>query len=479
MNGSERFAAMKKLRSMLGSWPLLLAIASAARVARGEGGDRLRLDADEAARRAIDTSRTVAAARADASAAGARVDGAATLYWPRLTLGARYVRLSEFDPPPLIPGGVSVVGTKAPAGTANPPTVALPALRFSNVLDNYYLSAGVLIPVSDYFLRIADGHEASVRGARAAEVSIEVARARAATDARVVYFAWLRSIASIDVARAGLTDAEEHARLVSALVAEGVANAADGLRASSGVASAELGVADARRDAAVIERQLRTEIHVDDAVAIDAAETLDVAPPAVAGNVTERIAEARRERLELRVLDAALAAARAQSRVARAGYFPTVAVFADALLANPNPRYLPASSTWLGTWDAGVSLSWSPNDVPLAASAGAESDARVRAIDEQRSAMSDAIAVEVQRAFEDTRRADTAIVSAKKALASAEEAHRVAVVSLREGRFSATALTDVETQLTRSRFDVLNALTDARISRARLAYAVGAALTRR
>src|SRR5262249_29770136 len=141
------------------------------------------LTADQVAHRAATTSYSAASARDALLGAQARVTQAETLFAPRVSVTARYARLSDFDMPTL-GGGGSLVGTTAEPGTVNPPSVALPPLRFTNLLDNYYFSGNVLVPVSDYFLRIQHGYHAATKNEEAAQFDTVVARARSATDAR-------------------------------------------------------------------------------------------------------------------------------------------------------------------------------------------------------------------------------------------------------------------------------------------------------
>jgi hypothetical protein len=44
---------------------------------------------------------------------------------------------------------------------------------------------------------------------------------------------------------------------------------------------------------------------------------------------------------------------REQAKVARAGYYPRLDVFADAIYANPNPRVFLPESKFRATWDVG------------------------------------------------------------------------------------------------------------------------------
>jgi outer membrane protein TolC len=433
------------------------------------------LTSDVVARRAALTSYSVAAAREALAGARARLDQARILFFPRVTGTARYTRLSNFTQPSLVSGEGTLVGTKAAAGTPNPPSVALPDVRFSNVLDNYYFAAGVLVPVSDYFLRLNFGYDSAAKSKEAARLDAIVARAQSATDGRVVFYTWLRARESIGVAEQALADQRTHLADVQALSSAGLANIADVLRARSLVSSAELGVTDSKRDASVLERQVRTAIHANEDEALVPGEHLQDALPPIAESASALIAEARASRLEVRSLDASIAAAHSQAHVARAAIYPSVSLFADGIDANPNPRYIPASNTWLGTWDAGVVATWSPNDVPLASAAGSDADAKARELAAHRGVLLDSINIEVQKAYEDTLRGDAAIGTSEEELTSATQAYRVAREGLLAGRVTPTTLTDVEIDLARARLDLVDARSDARIARARLSFATGRA----
>jgi outer membrane protein TolC len=102
-----------------------------------------------------------------------------------------------------------------------------------------------------------------------------------------------------------------------------------------------------------------------------------------------------------------------------------------------------------------------------------EAEARVAAIVANEGVVKDGIEVEVTQAVQAVHEADFAITSGARELASAEEAYRVARELFNNGRGTSTTLTDAETDLTRSRLDLLNAKADARTARVRLDHAVG------
>ena len=125
------------------------------------------------------------------------------------------------------------------------------------------------------------------------------------------------------------------------------------------------------------------------------------------------------------------------------------------------------------TWDAGVQLTWAPNDVLTALAAGRSIDAQAAQIEAQKLTVRDGIELETTQGFQGALEADQALATAKRELASATEAYRVARELFNAGRSTSVTLTDAETELTRARLDELNAKTNARLSRVRLEHALG------
>jgi hypothetical protein len=114
------------------------------------------------AQRTLAASPTLEARKRSVAAAAAGVSSAKAGYLPIVTLSANYTRLSDIDSPSL----GSLVATNAPPGQPIDPTtdVLIPVeLQFPIVVDNYTLAARLIVPISDYFLRVGPGVAASNR----------------------------------------------------------------------------------------------------------------------------------------------------------------------------------------------------------------------------------------------------------------------------------------------------------------------------
>lgn len=434
------------------------------------------LTSDAVGKRAAQTSYQAKASEQGLQAAAARVDAAWASFLPRLTGKASYTRLSNFTVPNL--GNLQVLvdgnGQPLPNGaSAATGTVVNVPLTFPLVLDNWSLSASLVVPISDYFFRINQGYTAATKAEEAARYDVATARAKSAADGKVAFYSWLRARGAVTVAEQALDDQRTHLKDANNQFAVGNASKADVLRAETAVASAELQVVQSKNLADLTEKQVRVAMHAADEEALAPGESLQGDPAPLQGNTKALENEALSSRLEVKSIDANAESARKQAAVQKAGYVPQVSGFADATYANPNPRVFPATPTWFPTWDLGVQATWSPNDILTARAGGNQYEAQAAQLEAQRETVRDGIRIEVLQAFQKVGEADAALQSTKRELASATEAYRVARELFNNGRATSTTLTDAETELTRARLDALNASVDARIARVQLDHALG------
>lgn len=434
--------------------------------------------ADSVGARAADTSYAAKAAEESVRAAAARVDQAWTNFLPRLTATARYTRLSDFTPPSLFgDGSGSLVGTPAPGGTLNPtPTVAVDLSKsasFPIIVNNYLLQGSVVVPISDYFLRINQGYTAASHAQEAARVDVVTARAKSHAEGRLAFYNWVRARGAVVVALQALADQKVHLQDAQNQFQVGNASKADVLRAETGVAAAELGVERAKSFAELTEKQVRVAMHLEGDGPLVPGESLDGLPAPVQGNLAALEREALSSRPELRSIDASVEALRQQAKISKALYYPQVAGVGNVTYANPNQRRVPQAQEWFPTWDVSAQLTWSPNDALVAGPSAAEPEARVAQAEAQKKALLDGITMEVSQAWQALRESEAALASGKRQVTSAEEAYRVARELFNAGRGTSTLLTDAETELTRSRLELLNANVDARVARVRLDHALG------
>jgi outer membrane protein TolC len=431
------------------------------------------LTADEVGRRASSTSYDVRARRAELLAAAADVDRALSGYLPKLTLTARYTRLSDTG---RSGGGSIVAAPGAPEGPIAPgtPLVNVP-LDFPVLQNQYTLQASLLVPVSDYFLRVAPADQAAELAEQSAAAKLIAEQNRVVADAKLTYYAWVRARLGVIVAEQALAQSQAHLADVDRALEVGTATRADVSRVESQVASSELLVETSKNLATLSERQLRTALHdreertyrigEDLRVArADARDTLDL--PSLWRTAVSN-------RPELVALERGARAQRRQAQVDRAAGWPRLDLFANGYYSNPNQRIFPQQSGFEPSWDAGAQVTWTVSDVAGAGAAGRSTDAKASGLDAQRAALTDRIQIEVTAAAQGLREARVATRTTARRLAAAEESYRARRVLFQNGRATSIELLDAETDLTRARLDAIAARIDVHVARARLEYALG------
>jgi outer membrane protein TolC len=436
------------------------------------------LTAATAAARATATSPTVRARETRIAVADEEKTQAIIGFVPRATFTARYTRLSPVDAQSLGSENSSLVGTLAPPGplAAGTPLLALPpdAFSFPVLLNNTLLQASILVPITDIPLRALQNFQAAKHDRTAAELEVKVASRNAAANAKIAYWEWVRLSMSRVVAEQTLVQSNVQLDATRALEEAGKASPADVLQAKARVSQAKQLLDRATHASGSALDRLRTMMHDDRRTdyAIGENPTTAVAPSAPAP-LADLYGEALRNRLELTALDEQSRALLRQRQAATAAAYPSLSAFANFTFANPNQRVFPQRDEFKGTWDIGVQLTWSPNDVPASLSAADTIGARKRELDARRDELADAIESEVREADVALRDAQAALDNTETGVAAAEEAYRIRVERFRYGRATQVELAESETALLRARLERIEAQVGIRAARVRLDHALG------
>jgi len=450
------------------------------------------LTSGEVAERAVATAPAIAVAQADLEAAAAQVDQTVIQFLPQLKGEASYTRLSPVridfgdgatvgvsTPGPITtapcpPGSGLPMGSECVVDAAGNPAGAA-AFDFPIPLNNFSLKASLGVPISDYVLRLVPGIRAAKHAARSAETFRKAEQLKVQTDAKVAYYNWVKAIAMKTVAEQSLGRSRARLADAEAQFAAGTVNKADVMRLDATVAQTESTLVDAEAFVDVAAANIATIMGepstptyaIGEDVLGPVPELADVRP------LDDMVSEAMSQRYELRSLEANAEAVDYAFRANRANYFPRIDAFANAEYANPNQRFFPQQDEWNGSWAVGVSLTWIVNDTVFAVKKGKELRANQRKVEAQVEQLRRGIRLEVTQAYKDRQRAMRAIQLNERALASAEEAYRVAVDLYRYGNATTTDVLNAELGLVNATLDDISARIDARIANAKLTYASG------
>jgi outer membrane protein TolC len=412
------------------------------------------LTADAAARRARTASPQVKAATAGIYGAAAREGKAQIDRIPKLTLTAGYTRLSDVETQPITFGGT---------------TFAFPV-----ILDNWSSSAELRVPVSDHILRFPHAIAAAEHGVAAAKLTAAGTVEDAALDARLAYHEWVRARLQVIVAERLVAQIQANLAQVLTRAAAEDATRADVARLQAQAAEAAQDVLTLRNLAAQRELILRRTIDAADTEALTIGEDVrEDAGGGVPGDAASWVAHARNARPEIKAIDARIAAAASNKKLAAAGRLPRLDAFARLDYDNPNSRAIPADDQFEMTWAAGATVSWSLDGALAAKPQMIEQDAEMMRLAAEREATADQNEIAVMDAVRAIEVAQLSHITTDEGLAAAEENYRVRRALFNAGRATSVELTDAETELTRARIAAVDARVDLRIGIARLHHAIG------
>jgi outer membrane protein TolC len=426
------------------------------------------------AQRTLAASPTLEARKRSVAAAAAGVSSAKAGYLPIVTLSANYTRLSDIDSPSL----GSLVATNAPPGQPIDPTtdVLIPVeLQFPIVVDNYTLAARLIVPISDYFLRVGPGVAASNRAHEASRFQEAATRNDLVRDARLAYYGWIRAQANELISQQALDQASGHYADSKNSFDAGLVSKADVLRFDTEVKGAQARLERAKHGVELAIIRLGVLMGDRPGQRYEAGE--DIFAPAPELDHLPRpdaaYSEALAKRPELKALERAESALREQAKIARAANYPRLDGQANAIYANPNPRYFPQNDEFRGTWDAGITLSWTPTDIASAQAETSVLEARALEVAANRRAFLEGLRLDVNQVLRLAAEARFEIGVAREAVASAEESYRVRRELFRAGRATTVEVTDAETVLTRARSALVDAHVAGRVALAELRHSLG------
>ncbi|MBK6517035.1 MAG: TolC family protein [Polyangiaceae bacterium] len=437
---------------------------------------------------AVATSPQVLAKEAELEGAHGAVSSTIVGFFPRLTLTASYTRLSEVEGGSL--GGGAIVGAaNAGAITVGPcptdPTaqcaldsggvpVQAASFSFPTVLNQIAFTAGLSIPISDYFLRAVQAYNAADHNEAALKMATESQRLAVSTDAKLALLSWILAKGQVVVADQSVEQAKGQLTDAKAIRKADKGSDADVLRIEALLSQTEFTLAEARALETIAEQRLRLLMHAQAGRALSIGVDV-LTPPALPAlpSVEELVAEALKNRLEILSTEEAKLALEEVEATTAAGFWPRLDGFANVMVANPNQRIFPQREQFDATWDVGLRLTWVVNDTFSTLGATAQARSRTKQLDAQKQLLVDAVRLEVIQAHTDIAKAIPSIEAANRGVVAAEEGLRITKIVFAVGNGTGTALADAETAVTTARLRKLAAHVGLQAALVRLDHATG------
>jgi outer membrane protein TolC len=370
--------------------------------------------------------------------------------------------------------GPFVAAPGAPPGPIAPgtPLVNAPG-TFPAIVNNYNLQAQVIVPIADYVFRVSQGIQAARQSTHASRLQVRAAELAIAAQARVLYYSWIRSRLTEIVTEQQVVDARTQLENVQAAEGLGRATRVDMLAAQARLAASE----STRDQAASAQRrmaeELRLAMHATETAEFEIGENLEAGTRARVEPLAALYREAERKRVDLAAARAAQRAASRRTDVEKAKAYPRLDAFFNGYYANPNLRYLPPQDEFRGTWDAGVQLSWTPNDVLTTRAELRAQEAEVARLSEERQALAEALRREVLEAQEELRRVQATKGGTEARLEAAEAAYEARQEAFDLGRATFSDVITAQTEVLLARLAYVDTQVGLRMAEVRLEHAVG------
>lgn len=448
------------------------------------------LGPSDAARLATERSPRVEVAELAVAAAEAGMRRATAALAPRLDLTARYAHIDGFpdgrigtppDPATLDAARalattvtdpsartllMGMVEAQATAGSA---TIRIPR-------DQFGFGARLTFLLSDTIFALLPALSGAEGRVRAEELRVEAARHDVELQAVEAYYRYAEARGLHAVARAAAAAARDRLALVEASVAAGVLTPPDALSAEAAVAQADEAVA--RAGGAVALAGAALGILVGD----EGTGTVGVSAALESGETRGESIEAAElraldERPELRALREAIAAQRDLRTATAATGYPHLGLYVAGDVSNPSPRIIPPREEFTPTYELGVTLTWSPNDLATSIFMGEELDAQIASAEAQLRLLEDAVRLELRQAWEAVGAAREARDAADAALRAAEEAYAARAAQLAAGDAVLTELVAADLRVTEAQLSTLRARVELSLASARLRHALGEPLS--
>ncbi len=354
---------------------LALALGAAAPPVRGQ----TILNADEAARLAIEASTLTAAAADRLVAAEYGIKAADGARLPVISVNAAVARqngVPEFAVPSDQPG--------------QPPLVLYP-----NIENTYSADLTLSQPIYTGGA-ITAYRDAARMDESAATWSQSLTALELGYAARIRYWSAVGASAGVAVAEAQLKRSRRLLDDARALREAGMAVNADVFAAEARVAAAEVEVIRTRNEAEKTLARLRSLLGINDGAAVTLADAATDRVPDHPAALTGLQQQALERRPELKMTDARIAGLGARARAVDAARLPAVGATGQYVVARPNQRYFPLVDEANDSWRVGVVASWKVFDGSQTKARAAGVEAEQRALQQDRGEMERTIRLEVE-----------------------------------------------------------------------------------
>ena len=421
----------------------------------------VRLTLAEAVTRAFETSHRLAESQAREEGARATVQVRQAASRPSAAATAGYSRTNHVVP----------FGFPTPDGRLN--------ILYPDVPDNFSSRVGAQWPI--YTAGRLDALErAASAEANAAGADIDTTRADLRFEVTRAYWAVATSREAVRVLQESVSRADAQVRDARQRLDVGLVPPSDVLTFEAQRSSEELQLIEATNQLESTLIDLRRLIGAEPDTVIELADSLDSPEGAVPmtnvkseAETAPLVAEALKQRPELRALAFRFEGAQAREVAASKGRRPNFALGGGYDFAKPNPKIFPREDVWQTSWDVSLNMSWNIFDSGRTKAEVAEAIAAGRAIEARQKELDAVVSAEVRQRLLDLKSSQAAVRASETGVRASAEARRVLAERLAVGVATTTDVLVAQEQLLDAELARARALASVRLAEARLQRALG------
>ena len=415
------------------------------------------LTLDDAVRRGLEHSASLAMTRAQETEARAASRQAGAALQPSIKTLASYTRLSDNIPE------ISFSGDFLPDFDS---TFTLAPIE----LNRMYSEISIEQPVFSG-MRLKNQTRAAKLSATASSLEVDQQEAAVAFQVRQAYWQLFQALAMRDAVSESITQIQAHLDDATRRREAGMALENDVLAAQTRLTEVQLERVEV--DHAV--RLARLNLNRLTGIPLDVELELSTPPDATVTpqSYEDLLSLAFEAQPGIKALETQITGFEAQLDATRGAWFPTVALNGRYVYARPNQYFFIDQNEFKGTWEAGVVFRWDLWNGNARSAEVQQARARLDGARARLQAGEEQLSVDVTRRYLETQRATAATEVAQRHLAAAEETFRLVQQQYNEGAALAIQVLDAEQALRLARARRLQALADLAVSDAALLEVLG------
>lgn len=412
------------------------------------------LTLEESLRIGLENSKALKISKAKVTGAEAKVTEISSQLFPKITLGASYIRLSDVPP----------FEVKLPISP-------VPVRIQDVILNNYSVKLSLQQPLFTGF-RLSSLKDAAEYNNNAVKVDYNKDANEAALTIHNAFWNYYKAQKVLLLVEENLKQLETHLSDTQKFLDNGLVTKNDYLKFEVQYANAKLMRIESENNFKMTQAYLNKTL----GFALSAQTEISAKEINVnMNNLTfeELITEAVENREELKSTQLRINAGEKLLTAAQSTWFPSVYMFGDFYYSRPNQRIMPAKDKFEDTWDVGIALNWDLWNWGYNSSQTTQAEQQLIQTQTMYEQIKDAIELEVYQAYLKLISEYDKVSVNKKSVEQTEENYRITTESYNQQMATSTDLIDAETSLLDAKTKLANALVDFKLAKVKLEKAIG------